>query len=76
MKISVWYWIEGVDPTRPGGPWWRRDFRDTAYVTAKQFVEDFIKAIEPCCKRIQTEEPTEYYHPNWPHTTVQPRNIT
>lgn len=26
--MTVWYWFEGVDETRPGGPWWHRYFEE------------------------------------------------
>jgi len=42
----LWWWYNGVDPDRPGGPWWYMDFDSEKDVKSRiELLKPFVKKI-------------------------------
>lgn len=58
----VYWWFDGVDENRPGGPWWYRDFtaEDEYYNPLRPHI--FANALAPFCKSIMLLKGELPYH--------------
>lgn len=52
--LRLYYWFKGVDPHRPGGPWWYRDFNSAEEL--KQFLHDVMPFLESHIVQLPTEK--------------------
>lgn len=44
--IRIYYWFEGVDPDRPGGPWWYFDFM------FEHLAKNFVRDLQDRCEKM------------------------